>query len=193
MNNKKWFWLFAILLIIDCAGTPQTNLYLLHPKNGSVSKTPSPVKVGIYPFKIDPVFTNPAIAIQYSEYEIQFYHYHRWATNPATMINGAIGDYLKASNRFSAVLQLPATQTSDIFVRGTIHKFVEWREGDRWFGLLKMDVSIFRTKDGQLLWRGSISKKVPAEKRNPLFVVKALSKATQEAAEELAGKILGTY
>lgn len=193
MVKKIWFWLIATFFLIGCAGTPQTNLYLLHPNHGNIAKTPAPVKVGLYPFKIAPVFVRPAIAIQHSDYEIQFYHYHRWAADPATMINEAIFNYFKETNRFSAVFQIPAKQTADIFVKGKILKFTEWDEGDRWFGWLKMDVRIYRTKGKQLLWQGRISKRIPAEQRNPLAVVKALSKATQEAAEELAQKILEIY
>ena len=53
-----------------------------------------------------------------------------------------------------------------------------------------MDVQIYKEKTKELIWKGKISKKIPTEKKNPVSVVKALSEATKQIAEEIAKSIL---
>ena len=185
----KPFLLFFILLL-GCAGTPSTNLYLLHINQIPLEAEPTPIKIGIQQFTINPIYSNHGIAYQYSPYQIQFYHYHQWAGDPAKLINQTLLSCLKQSNQFSLVCQLPSANEVDYQVQGKILKFAEWNEGEKWYGWLEMDVQIYKEKTKELIWKGKISKKIPTEKKNPVSVVKALSEATKQIAEEIAKSIL---
>jgi ABC-type uncharacterized transport system auxiliary subunit len=185
----KPFLLFFILLI-GCAGTPSTNLYLLHISQTKVETESTPIKIGIHQFTINPIYSNHGIAYQHSPYQIQFYHYHQWAGDPAKLINQTLLSYLKQSNQFSLVCQLPSANEVDYQVQGKILKFSEWNEGEKWYGWLELDVQIAKENSNEIIWKGKISKKIPTEKKNPVSVVKALSEATKQIAEEIAKKII---
>lgn len=190
MNKIRWIWLILLIILLGCGGAPITKLYMLHMNQITSEDSPSPISVGISPLSINPVYSNHGIAYQQDPYQIQFYHYHQWAGNPAHMIDQVILGYLKQTNKFSALTQLPGQDKVDFAVSGQILKFTEWNDANQWYGWLEIDFQIFRTKDNKLIWRGQISKKIPAQQKNPISVVKALSKAAQEVAEELAEKII---
>ncbi len=190
MNKITSIWLILLISLLGCGGTPITNLYMLHMNQIATKDSPSPISVGISSLSINPVYKNHGIAYQKNPYQVQFYHYHQWAGNPAQMINQVIFSYLEQTNKFSALSQLPGQDKVDFAVSGQILKFTEWNDTNRWYGWLEIDFQIFRTRDNKLIWRGQISKKIPAQQKNPISVVKALSQAAQEVAEELAEKIV---
>lgn len=189
---KKYFNVLSLFLIffLGCAGTPTTSLYLLHIDQIPAETEPAPIKVGIQPFAINSIYSNHGIAYQHSPYQIQFYHYHQWVSNPANLINQTILTYLQQTNKFSDVCQLPSTEPVDFQIKGNVLKFAEWNEGEKWFGWMELEVQIINGSTDELIWKGQISRKIPTEKRNPVSVVKALSEATKQLAEEIAEKIV---
>jgi len=191
MYKTRNIGIILLLFLIGCGGPPAVSLYMLHFEDIFPESSPESIKIGIYPISINPIYSNYGIAYQQTPYQIQFYHYHQWASNPANLVSQSIVDYLKQSNKFSYVAQLPSTKNVDIAIKGNILKFIEWNEENQWYGWIEIDFQIFQANNDKLIWQGEISKKVPALQRNPISVVKALSNATQQVAEELTEKILG--
>ena len=193
MNKIKWIRLILLITFVGCASTPITNRYLLHVDQIATGGSPAAINVGISQLSINPIYSNHGIAYQNTPYQIQFYNYHQWADAPVNLVNQTILTYLKQSNKFSSISQLPSANKVDVTVKGQILKFAEWNELNQWYGWLEVDIQIFKTQDNKLIWDGKISKKIPSQQRNPISVVKALSKATQEVAEEIAEKILACF
>ena len=97
------------------------------------------------------------------------------------------------SNQFNKVVRLPSIQKIDLVIDGHIHKIEEWDETDRWYGFMEIEFQVSKYNKKQIIWKGTISRRIPAESKKPLEVVKALSIAAQEIAEELSQKILAAY
>ncbi len=191
-RNLIRFFLFTFLAS-GCAGIPQTHYYVLHLNTHSPNPVSSAITIGIAPFTIEPIFSNYKIAYRESPYEVQFYNYHQWASEPSKLVENGLFDYLTHSNQFNKVVRLPSIQTIDLVIDGHIHKIEEWDETDRWYGFMEIEFQVSKYNKKQIIWKGTISRRIPAESKKPLEVVKALSIAAQEIAEELSQKILAAY
>lgn len=189
MNRKKIITALLVVHVLGCGGPPATRYYVLH-LNSKPSAPASQISVGISEFNIEPVFANYKIAYRESPYQIQFYHYHQWAADPARIVQDGIMDFLTQSGKFKRVVRLPSRENVDIAVGGHIHKLEEWDESDRWYGIVEMEFELTDRRSDQPIWKGSMSRKIPADNKDPLAVVRALSRATEEIAAELSQKIL---
>lgn len=191
---KSKLLLFLILfVVIGCAGVPKTHYYVLHLNPGSANPVSSNLNIGIAPFTIESIFSNYKIAYRESPYEVQFYNYHQWASDPAKLVENGILEFLMNSNQFNKVVRLPSTDKVDLVIDGHIHKIEEWDEADQWYGYVEIEFQVTKLETKQKIWKSSLSRKIPAESKKPLMVVKAISTATQEIVEELCQKILTAY
>src|ERR1700757_160283 len=84
--------------------------------------------------------------------EVGFYEYHRWATDPRTLVTGAVIDHLRASGQYSMVSMYDGRPDNDLIFSGKLEKLeeVDYQAG------IKVDVAmsaqIISVKTGATVW-----------------------------------------
>jgi ABC-type uncharacterized transport system auxiliary subunit len=178
--------------LISCGGVPPTYYYRVDYQdkfdkvsNGGVA----PVTLGVGQFSADLLYESDRIVYRDSEYEAKFYHYRRWVSAPRKMVvEKCIKDF-SASNAFNRVVRLPSTQKVDYVLKGRILAFEEWDEDATWFGLVSIGFELQHPKTGAVVWEKVMSRKEPAEKKEPVAVVKAISIALDQVIGQSISEI----
>ena len=84
---------------------------------------------------------------------------------------------------FGKVVKIPSAAKIDYVLRGNIKAFEEWDDGQNWFGVVSIDFSLENPVSKEILWRNVITEKSPVQKKEPVEVVKAISKSLNEVVK----------
>ncbi|MDZ7266755.1 MAG: PqiC family protein [candidate division KSB1 bacterium] len=179
-------------LLSACGGVPQTFYYTLEESPAAVRESSDnhhdqlAVVLGVERFAAAAVYEEDRFIYRDSPFEVKYDHYRRWAARPAQLVTDEIIRQLAARRLFRNVIAYPAATPVDYILRGRILAFEEWDRGEQWFGRVAFEVQLYRAPSQQLVWNGTLSREMPAEKRRPAAVVQAISTSLQQCVDELA-------
>ncbi|NIR52506.1 hypothetical protein GWO43_28330 [candidate division KSB1 bacterium] len=169
------------LCVLGCGGVPPTYYYRIglddHRVEEQNNSTFIPVTLGIAQCTTDILYESDKIVYRDSPYEVQFYHYRRWIAPPKKLVTEKIFEQFRSSGYFRKVVSLPAKVELDYILKGRIEAFEEWDERNSWYGLVSVDFKLQNPKTREIVWEKTFSERTPAQKKEPVEVVKAISQS----------------
>ena len=117
--------------------------------------------------------------------EIGFYEYHRWATDPRTLVTGAVIEHLRASGQFAVVSVYDGRPDNDYVFSGKLEKLeeVDYQAG------VKVEVAIsaqiIRAKTGTTVWSNAVSEVGAVSQRSVPGVVSQMNRTVEIAINRL--------
>ncbi len=171
-------YLILFSIIFGCGGVPPTYYYRIHydmPKHNSPD--PVPVTIGIQPFDADVLYKGDRIVYRNSEYQVQFYHYHRWVAPPNKIVQESVLEQFQSSGVFQEVVNYPPSVTVDYILKGNIKAFEEWDEENSWYGLVSIAFELQHGESGGIVWQNTLWEKTKVTENKPVSVVKAISES----------------
>ena len=180
-----------VLTLLACSSPPRVRYYLLRPPEGERSTTESRTGylLSVGRFAIDPAYGGSRLVYQTSPYELAFYNYHQWASPPEEQVRRVLALHLERSGLFREVLLTPGAPRGEYLLTGEIRRLCEEDEGEHWYASLVLALQVVRTGDGKVIWSRVFRKRVPAENRSPVGIVRALSEALDQVAQELVDEL----
>lgn len=121
--------------------------------------------------------------------EIGFYEYHRWATDPRTLVTSAVVDHLRAGGQFSMVSMYDGRPNNDYVFSGKLEKLeeVDYEAG------VKIEVAISaqitRVATGATVWSNAVSETRPVAQRNVPGVVSQMNRTMDLAINKLLSSV----
>lgn len=183
----------TIALFSACGSVPPTYYYrVAEESSASTNNALFEKSLEIAPFTADVLYQTDQIVYRNSEYQAQFYHYHRWIAPPQKLVTERVLQFYRYSNMFDRVVKMTSPLEVDYVLQGNISSFEEWDESDKWFGLVTIQFSLLDASTQEVLWEKTISEKTPSAKREPVAVVEAISKSLNKVVEQSASEIGAT-
>jgi hypothetical protein len=162
--------LLGLALLAGCslARTPPSMSWYLITVPGEPIMMPAPVRVG--PFSAEQAYASSRLAYRTSPYELDYYLYHRWATQPRALIGQAVRDALAS----------PPDGTP-IEIEGVLRRLEAVEEGEQATAALTLALRASRGTD--VVVENVYDEQVPAASRRPKDVAEGLSLALRRVLE----------
>lgn len=148
----------------------------------------SPASLVVRPFTAHQPYNRDRIVYRSSPYQVDFYHYHRWVSQPADMVTTLIRRALQQSNLFSTVYPTPDAP-ADIQLGGVVRQCEEIDQAQSWQAVLSIDVWLSRSRNASPFWFETYTATQQATKRNPAAVAEAMSRNLQEILQQLSADL----
>lgn len=177
----------AALLCASCGGSvPKTLYYTLEmaapPLPADDSKTS--FVLGVEHFRAPEILHDDRIVYYKSPTELSFYDYHRWSSNPATLLAQLVARRLRDSGTFAHVRLWPGREPVDYTLRGHLFNFDEVDyEGTK--GRVSLELTLVRWRDRKVVWSAKSQAERPAEGSGVAGVVKGINAASEELLHEV--------
>src|SRR5271166_6900479 len=121
--------------------------------------------------------------------QIGFYEYHRWASDPRTLVTSAVVDHLRAGGRFSRVSLYDGRPNNDYVFSGKLDKLEEVDYGSGVKVEVAMSAQITRVATGATVWRNAVSETRPVPQRNVPGVVSEMNRTVDLAINKLLSTV----
>ena len=179
--------LLAAALAAGCGGVPKTRYYTLNvPAAPAPSDPKTSYVLGIDRFRSPAMLRDDRIVYYLSTTEVSFYQYHRWGSDPATLLSEFTAQWLRSSGAFSQIRMLPSRERVDYVLGGNILDFEEVDSGGTAKARLDFTLALVRSRDGKLVWSGEKRMETPISEGGVAGVVAALNAACAQGLGELA-------
>lgn len=132
------------------------------------------------------------VAYRVSAEQIDFYDYHRWASDPRQIATTAVADRLRASGHFAEVALDDGRSHADYVVSGRLEKLeeIDYEGGVKVEVALSAQMTELRT--GTVVWSNSASDIENVGQRNVPAVVSEMSHTLDLTIEKLLATIPGS-
>ena len=179
--------LLAALLGAGCGSVPKTYYYTLQ-----VPAAPSPVDpktayvLGVEHFRAPELLRDDRVAYYVSANEVNFYQYHRWGADPATMLSEFTAQWLDSTGVFAVVHVLPSRARVDYTLAGRVLSFeeVDYEQGGK--ARVALELSLLRTSDHKVVWSGKQRVEAPLAERGVAGIASALNAACAQVLREVS-------
>jgi len=183
-------WLVLGLLVVvgslGCGGVPKTSYYTLQvpaapppgdPKTGYV--------LGVERFRAPEMLRDDRIVYYVSPTQMNYYQYHRWGADPATMLSEFTAQWLGSTGVFAEVRMLPTRERLEYTLAGRVLSFEEVdREGG---GSVRvaLELSLMRMSDHKVIWSSKRQVEAPLQEHGVQGVAAGLSAACAQLLREM--------
>ena len=121
--------------------------------------------------------------------QLGFYEYHRWASDPRTLVTGAVIDHLRASGQYSTVSMYNGHPDHDFIFSGKLEKLEEVDYQDGVKVDIAMSAQIIRVKTGATVWSNAVSETRPVSQRSVAGVVSEMNRTAELAINKLLSTV----
>jgi ABC-type uncharacterized transport system auxiliary subunit len=184
----RWRSALALLVAVvgvSCGSLPRTDYYTLRLPSPPEARDPRRGMVlGIEHFRATEVLRDDRIVYYESPTQLNFYQYHRWSSDPATLLTDLVARRRSQAGVFSGVRRLPSREPVDYVLRGRLLNFEEVDYEARVKGRVALEMTLFRSRDHKLLWSDRRQVESAAEGQGVSGVVSALSAASARLLDE---------
>lgn len=190
--------MLAAVTAASCGGVPKTYYYTLRVPPPPTSADPKTTFVlGVEHLRAAGTLRDDRIVFYRSPTELDYYGYHRWSVEPATMVTELAARWLDQIGVFAQVKMLPAREPVDYTLGGRLFNFeeVDYEPGGR--GRVAFQLTLIRSRDRQVVWTFRRQSDHAIEEKGMTGVVNALNAATvdllREALPGLAAQVEGDF
>jgi ABC-type uncharacterized transport system auxiliary subunit len=162
---------YALVLTVPEAPTQTTKLSLI-----------------VRPFFARDPYNQERLVYRASPYQLDFYHYHRWAASPAEQVTDWTRRYLRGSGLFTRVFPT-ADGNADLAVGGVIRQIEEVDHAQSWEAVLSIDFWLARADQRSPLWFQAYTATQRSAKRNPAAVAEAMSRNLENILGQLVADL----
>jgi ABC-type uncharacterized transport system auxiliary subunit len=117
--------------------------------------------------------------------QIGFYEYHRWASDPRSLVTSAVLDHLRATGNFSLVSKYDGHADMDYILSGQLEKLEEVDDQAGVKVEVTISAQITRAATGETVWSNSVSEVSTVSKRTVPGVVSQMNRTTDLAINKL--------
>jgi len=186
--------IFALtLLIAGCSGAIRQPTYYslaLAPQVDSVrDPLPHPVTVAVMPFESPAYLRQGRIVYRERPDEIGFYEYHRWATDPGSMVTTAVVRSLQSDRLLSYVGPLDNPDRAEYLVTGRLERLDEIDFGDGVTVEATVSAELINLRTGLVEWAGHATHASRVDHREVYSVVSQMSQAVDSCLDQLVSSI----
>lgn len=177
--------LLVVLAAMSCGGLPRTNYYTLRLSSPPPARDPKTGFVlGVEHFRAPEILRDDRIVFYESPTQLNFYQYHRWGSDPTSMLTELVARRLEQTGVFAVVHLLPSREPVDYFLRGRLLSFeeVDYETGVR--GRVGLDLTLVRSRDQKMLWSETRQVESATQGKGVPGVVDALNAASQQLLDE---------
>lgn len=185
-------------LILALVGLLQTGCFSSDPKREYFYQLKGPLtaqekgdgpRLMVATFDAAAGYETPRLAYRSSEFEVGYYGYHKWTTEPARLITEMTTQFLRASGKFSAVGDSESLREPQAVLEGTVLAIEEVDHSETWQARLALRWQVRRTGEEKALVTHIFDRRVPCTERHPREVARGISQILAEEAKKLADKV----
>lgn len=150
---------------------------------------PLPVVLRLQRFGVAPTYNTNRFIYRNDAYERDAYLYHKWRANPGDLVSYFLGRDLRESGLFNGVLSYDSQSPASFMIEGFVDEFLEWDEGNVWYALLKISITLMVENEPdiskRILFQQTYRAKEPSSKKNPQELAEAMSRAMSKISREV--------
>lgn len=180
--------------LASCRSSPPIRHYqpeVVQQELGDAS-SPSDVVLAIEDFSASAAYDEQRIVYRTNDVQINYYHYHRWASPPGLLVSDMLQQVYRQTNRFEAVIG-GYDSRADAVLSGRIVKFEEFDNEDEWRAQVVLELRLRGAGSGELLWDEQIERSVVLDEQSPLGLARAMSRALTRIGSETAPTIVERF
>jgi len=183
--------LLALLVDASCGGVPKTYFYTLQlPPPPAASDAKTSYILGVDRFQASEALRDDRIVYYETSTQLNYYEYHRWASDPAGMLEELAVRKLDRAGVFAEVRRLSSGAGADFILRGRVLNFEEVDDEAGVHGRVALELNLVRSSDGAAVWSDTRLVERPTEGPGVSGVVKALNASSEQLmSESLVGLI----
>lgn len=195
MTLSRWRWLpcLSAVLVAGCLTisqpAPQIRNYRLEYPPPSMTGSPLPVVLSIPPLAVDAAYDRESIVYRPDEVSIGRYFYHRWSSNPGSLIGDMLKRDFARSGLYRAVQSGGSPLRADYRLGGEIEEIEERTLPDGSCAAhLSMRVELLHAgagDDDPVVLRHTYNEDEPSPCEDPRSLSAAMSKALARISESL--------
>ena len=156
--------LLLALLAPACGGVPKTYYYTLQvPAAPAPSDARTSYVLGVEHFRAPEILRDDRVAYYVSPTQMNFYQYHRWGADPATLVSDFTAQWVESSGVFTQVKMLPVRERVDYTLGGSVNSFEEVDAHGSPKVRLALALSLVRMSDHKLVWSGQQLREAPLQ------------------------------
>jgi len=173
--------LLLALLSASCGSVPKTHYYTLQMVAPPARNDPkTPFVLGVERFRAVEMLRDDRIVYYESPTEMNFYEYHRWGSDPASLLSELALEWVQRTGAFADVRMLPAREPVDYILRGRLCDFeeVDYEGGGK--GRVNLELALLRSRDHKVLWSVQRLAETPIQEKGVPGVVRALNDSSDQ-------------
>jgi len=181
----------TLAIMVGCGRVRYPSYYTLNlpqPPDPPASES-AHATLAIREFSAPTYLRQGAIAYKTSPEQIDFYAYHRWATDPREVVTNAVIDQLRASAAFARVKPYDGHSDASYVLSGRLEKLDEFD----YEGGVKVEVGLSAQMTsittGATVWTNTVSEVGAVNKRDVPAVVSEMNRTMERAIKELLSPI----
>ena len=179
--------LLALEVALSCGRLPKTNYYALRfPAPAPAHHSKTNFVLGVEHFRAPDVLRDDRIVYYESPTQLNFYEYHRWSSDPPTLLSELTARALRQMQLFADVRMLPSREPVDYILKGRVFHFEEMDEGSSAKVRVGLGLTLVRSRDHKVVWSAERQVEQPIQTKGVAGVVEALNAST----EGLLGEVL---
>lgn len=169
-----------VAVMCGCGGKiPQTHYYTLQiPPPAATADPQTHFTLGVERFRAVEPLENQRILYYASPSELNYYAYHEWAEDPASMISELVERRLQSANLFSQVRLYPRNDPGDFALQGRLLNFEEVDDPKGGKARVALALTLIRTRDQKTVWTETREADSPIEQKGFGGIVGAMNAAT---------------
>lgn len=185
--RKGLIYVLAIISLVACT-IPETRIFSIYIPSGKEVSNPGGGESVAIMVSSRRYLSQPYIAYRNMPYELGISKYSKWEAPPDEIVGEAFTNSLMAAGSFRDVRRSGIVPRGFYSLRINLRRFERSEEGNDFFGVLALDISLF-SPDGSELLRDTVSKKVKLDDKSFLGLAKGLSSALGDAVEDTTVRI----
>jgi len=190
-------WPFAALALLaafsfaSCGSVPKTYYYTLRvPPPPATSDPRTNYVLGVEHFRAPEMLRDDRIVYYESPTQLNYYQYHRWGSDPATLLSELAARLLGQMGVFGDVRMLPSREPVDYILRGRLLNFeeIDYEGGGK--GRVALELTLIRSRDRKTVWTATRQVEHAVQEKGLPGVVNALNMCSEQIlCEALPGLV----
>ena len=180
------FGILAALMSVACGGVPKTHYYTLRiPPPPPAGDPKTSFVLGVEHFRAVDMLRDDRIVYYESPTQLNFYQYHRWSANPASMLAELTARRLGEMGIFTEVRLLPSREPVDYVLRGRLFNFEEVDYEGGGVGRVALELTLVSSRDHKAVWSAARQADHAIQEKSVPGVVNALGASCEQLLSEL--------
>jgi len=181
-----------VLLLVSCFGSSppkEERFYNLTGPRYSAFVRGGP-RLVVASFAAAAGYDSQRLAYRLSPYEIQYYGYRQWVTEPARLFQEWTMRHLRASKMFAEVTSSDRLRDPTAVLYGVVEAVEEVDRGETWLARLSMTFILRQGESEKVVLRHHFDTTRPCARRHPDEVPKEIAKILEKESKRLAERIV---
>lgn len=146
--------------------------------------------LGVEPFRCADILRDDRILYYQSPTQVGFYQQHRWAADPATMLQELTRRRMEQTGVFAQVQSAPPREPVDYVLKGRVLSLEEIDDQGGVKGRVGLQLSLLRSRDRKVVWSARRQVETAVREAGVVGVVNALDDAVNQILEETTRAIV---